>query len=326
MRRLLTISAGVALLVVSLFPGSASAIPKFDPAPTATFDTPQTPPSGSTQATRGVTLTITVTPGADPNIIGSQVEVRPVAYNAPGFNESAEYLGSQNVTFTSASDSRTLTFNTNLIYDGANYIGVYFHRTDGTYDGYAGGQDPATTTRHLINYTGNTLPIYRFLSPRFNNAHFYTLSDDEKTNLRTNDVFPAGNWTYEGIAFNATKVGAGETCTGQSQAFRFYSPRFKTHFYTISTIERDRLVNDDNFANGGNWTYENVAYCADAAESIGNNTALYRFFSPRFRNHFFTTSTAERDQLINNDNFDTQPNGNWRQEGTAYYVLPYVQP
>jgi thermitase len=84
--------------------------------------------------------------------------------------------------------------------------------------------------------------VYRFWSPTFNNAHFYTTGEDEKNNLIANDP----NWNYEGVTF----------CTGgNTQVFRFWSSKYKSHFYTTNPAEKDALISTDP-----NWSYEGIAF------------------------------------------------------------------
>ncbi len=95
--------------------------------------------------------------------------------------------------------------------------------------------------------------------------------------------------------------------------YRFYSPQNATHFYTISTAERDAIVASYP---PQVWTYEGVAYTAYATPVAGS-TPLYRFYSPSMKGHFFTISDTEKSSIIANF-----PSTTWTFEGTAYYVLP----
>lgn len=146
-------------------------------------------------------------------------------------------------------------------------------------------------------------PVYRFWSPGFNNAHFFTTNLAEAQQIRNYD----GNWRYEGRAF-AAYAAAGQGCTVGSPVYRFYSARFQTHFFTISAQEKANTQQD------ANWSFEGVAYCADTAAQAGN-LPLYRFWSPGFGKHFFTANQSEADQLRTSD-------PNWTYEGIAYYVKP----
>ncbi len=86
--------------------------------------------------------------------------------------------------------------------------------------------------------------------------------------------------------------------------YRFYSPVFKGHFYTVSVTERDRLFSDSA------WRYEGVAYSVQNQE---DNVPVYRFWSPQYKRHFFTSSISERDRVIAGD-------PNWIYEGRAFDV------
>ena len=90
---------------------------------------------------------------------------------------------------------------------------------------------------------------------------------------------------------------------------RFYSKRYRGHFFTIDEAEKDDLI-----AHNPNWKYEGVAYLAFDAQMPGT-TPLYRFYSKNYRGHFFTIDEAEMRTVR-----DT--NRNWKYEGVAYYVYP----
>ncbi len=153
--------------------------------------------------------------------------------------------------------------------------------------------------------TGPTARVYRFWSPRFDNAHFFTTSGTEARQIIDTDA----NWVYEGTAFSTLTASGGQCTSGGQAVHRFYSPVFRSHFYTQNATEKDQIV-----ANDRNWVYEGVAYCAPATQQAGT-VPLYRFWSARFSKHHFTASQAEADQLRTRD-------PNWTYEGVAYYVTP----
>ena len=95
-----------------------------------------------------------------------------------------------------------------------------------------------------------------------------------------------------------------------SAVHRFWSDRYRGHFFTISEAEKDNIV--ANLAR--DWRYEGVAYRAHPGKVAGTRP-LFRFWSDRYRGHFFTISEAERDNIIANLARD------WRYEGVAYYVI-----
>lgn len=147
-------------------------------------------------------------------------------------------------------------------------------------------------------------PVFRFWSPAFDNAHFFTTGEAEAEHI----LFYDFNWTYEGVAFNALQSSGG-TCETGTAVHRFWSPGFRSHFYTQSAAEKNHIVATDR-----NWTYEGVSYCAYPDPAPGS-VPLHRFWSPGFGKHFFTASQDEADQIRAHDR-------NWVYEGVAYHVLP----
>ncbi|MDD3661859.1 MAG: S8 family serine peptidase [Candidatus Dojkabacteria bacterium] len=145
--------------------------------------------------------------------------------------------------------------------------------------------------------------VHRFWSDRYKH-HFYTNSEAEKDNVIANLWF---DWTYEGIAYYSTS-----TCPeAMTAVYRFWSPVYRGHFYTISSSERDYVISSLSH----DWTYEGPGFCASTA-SRPDLTAVYRFWSNRYRGHFYTTSAVERDYVIANLAHD------WTYEGVAFYVSP----
>jgi hypothetical protein len=95
--------------------------------------------------------------------------------------------------------------------------------------------------------------------------------------------------------------------------FRFWSPVLLRHFYTLSTAERDKLIN--NYSDV--WTYEQVAYYAFATDAEPDTVPVYRFWSRTLNAHFYTAREAERDKLM--DNYSRT----WASEGIAFYAYPH---
>jgi hypothetical protein len=142
--------------------------------------------------------------------------------------------------------------------------------------------------------------VYRFWSPKFDNAHFYTSDPTEYARV-LNDP----NWTYEGVGFCALTSPA----TGYSAVYRFWSPKFdNVHFYTANAAEYNTLLSDPN------WTYEGVAFYEPTASSTDTSAiAINRYWSPHFDNdHFYTGSVSEQ------NNLKTDPN--WTLEGIGWYA------
>jgi len=85
------------------------------------------------------------------------------------------------------------------------------------------------------------------------------------------------------------------TAAPLSPIFRFWSPVFNGHFFTISESEKDNIV-----ANlSRDWSYEGVAY--HAYPILAPSTVpLYRFWSNRYKHHFFTMDEPEKNNIIAN--------------------------
>ena len=93
-------------------------------------------------------------------------------------------------------------------------------------------------------------PVYRFWSGQYGH-HFYTISEDQKNYVIATwpDI-----WTYERVAFYAftTQV------PGTSPVYRFYSPVYSGHFYTISEDEKNYIIATWPTV----WSYEGIVYYA----------------------------------------------------------------
>ncbi len=98
----------------------------------------------------------------------------------------------------------------------------------------------------------NSLPVYRFWAPS-TSTHFYTIDEAEKDAM-IRDF--SHIWNFEGPVFYAYPEGAQPT--GTSPVYRFWSPIYNSHFYTMSVAEKDVLIRDYSYI----WTFEGVAWYA----------------------------------------------------------------
>jgi hypothetical protein len=96
----------------------------------------------------------------------------------------------------------------------------------------------------------NLAPVYRFWSNSMK-THFYTISETEKKKLI--DLF-ADVWLYEGIAFYAYPPGSQPVSA--MPVYRFRSTADGDHFYTISDIEKNKLMK----AVPSEWVYEGIVW------------------------------------------------------------------
>lgn len=99
----------------------------------------------------------------------------------------------------------------------------------------------------------------------------------------------------------------------KSPVYRFWSDKYRGHFYTINKEERDFIISNYN---DSIWRYEGIAYYAFNNKFTGT-VPIYRFWSGYYNGHFYTTSASERDYVIN-----TFDDSIWRYEGIGFYVYP----
>ena len=169
-------------------------------------------------------------------------------------------------------------------------------RVPGAYDA------PKPTKPSKPSKPGASVPVHRFWSPKFDNAHFYTSSTAEADGIRKTDK----NWTYEGTSFRVWQANGSSCAAGQVPVYRFYSSAFASHFYTVSKPEADAIRKTDK-----NWADEGVAFCE--TQKKDGNQPVYRFWSPTYKKHFYTTNTSEMKTLRDKDPA-------WNYEGVAWYA------
>ena len=168
--------------------------------------------------------------------------------------------------------------------------------------------ETVNTNNHLcVTYYGapvttNVTPVYRFWSAVFR-GHFFTISASEKTNIIDN---LSRDWRYEGIAFYVPRT----QVPGTAPVYRFWSPVYKGHFFTMSAREKTNII--ENLSH--DWRYEGIAYHTYPFRVEGASP-VFRFWSPRYRHHFFTISEPEKNSIIANLSHD------WNYEGIAYYAF-----
>lgn len=173
-----------------------------------------------------------------------------------------------------------------------------------------GGNQEVTINKISLVTGMQAVAVHQFWSDK-NQNHFYTARDDEKNTVL--GTYPPSVWKYERIAFRALDTqleypGVKEVVP----VYRFWSDNLQGHFYTIDESERQRLIDNPSLG----WKYEFIAFKALKTQ-IGQYTMpLFRFWSDKLQAHFYTISTSERDDLINN------PNRMWKYEGIVFYVLP----
>jgi hypothetical protein len=114
---------------------------------------------------------------------------------------------------------------------------------------------------------------------------------------------------------NARKILASNQIPKYS-VFRFWSDNFQGHFYTISIIEKNAVI--DNYPD--DWSFEGVAFNANQTKLQTSNKPVYRFWSDEYMHHFYTISETEKDEIVANWS------DIWDYEGIAYYAFTSNQP
>jgi D-alanyl-D-alanine carboxypeptidase len=145
--------------------------------------------------------------------------------------------------------------------------------------------------------------VYRFWSPAYGNAHFYTLDHSEAQNLHVKD----SSWAYEGTDFRVWPVQNDVCSPGTVPVHRFWSSSFSSHFYTANSAEAQSIRTGDS-----SWAYEGVRFCT-APKGTKGTVAVHRFWSSTFKKHFYTANAAEAEKIRTGDK-------NWTYEGVAMYA------
>ena len=92
-----------------------------------------------------------------------------------------------------------------------------------------------------------------------------------------------------------------------SPVFRFFNTQTGTHFYTISTTDRDTVL-----ARWPQFEYEGTVFYAYTTQ-VADTKPVYRFFDTLTSTHFYTQSDSERDSVI-----ASRPS--FLYEGPVYYA------
>ncbi len=93
--------------------------------------------------------------------------------------------------------------------------------------------------------------------------------------------------------------------------YRFWSEKYKAHFYTADLAERNRVI----ATWPKEWSYEKVAYGAYGSQ-VDGTVPVYRFWSEWRKSHFYTTDPAEKAYVEK-----TWPDV-WKYEKVAFYTFP----
>ncbi len=149
------------------------------------------------------------------------------------------------------------------------------------------------------------VPVYRFWSP-VTGSHFYTTDKTERDTVIKR--WPK-EWKYEGKKFSAFS----SKPTDGVAVHRFWSPVYKTHFYTADENEKNTVLKRWPTI----WKYEKVAYYAypGTIDPYSNNsTPVFRFWGQPSGSHFYTVDPKERGTVLRK-----WPTA-WSYEGPRYYL------
>jgi hypothetical protein len=148
------------------------------------------------------------------------------------------------------------------------------------------------------------IALNRFWSAKAG-QHFYTMSETERRKLI--DKYARNIWNCEGVSYYAFPD-ANEP--GTLPVYRFWRPATGEHFFTMKESEREKLMTQLADV----YTYEAIAFYAYPADSPSNGAKpVYRFWSPKSGEHFYTISQSEKDKIIANYSPSV-----WTYEGVAW--------
>ncbi len=132
-------------------------------------------------------------------------------------------------------------------------------------------------------------------------------------------------WLYIGGGSNGQPIRSGDayfdnfavetgglTVPSLSNVDRFWSPVLRRHFYTIDPQERDKLMKEYSKT----WTYEGPVFQAATTPDAPGLAPVYRFWSLKTQDHFYTIDKAEKDMLA------AKYAKIWQFEGVAFYAHP----
>ncbi|MRR12821.1 hypothetical protein EG835_10250 [bacterium] len=99
-----------------------------------------------------------------------------------------------------------------------------------------------------LDNPANVDPLHRFFNYR-HGTHFYTASEAERASVTST---LSNTYTYEGVAYQVSATGGANT----APVYRFLNLRTGSHFYTISGIERDSVMQNQASV----YAYEGIAF------------------------------------------------------------------
>lgn len=153
--------------------------------------------------------------------------------------------------------------------------------------------------------------IYRFYN-QGSGTHFYTSSVEERDMVIA--TWPT-IYAYEGPAFMVLPSDwfSPDEEPMRAPVQRFYNKLSKSHFYTTSASEADKVRSNPNV-----FAYDGVGFDAYTEASI--NVPLqpvHRFYNMKNGSHFYTISSTEKAVV------QIQLRDTYHYDGVAFYAIPY---
>uniref|UniRef100_A0A7M5XD48 DUF5648 domain-containing protein n=1 Tax=Clytia hemisphaerica TaxID=252671 RepID=A0A7M5XD48_9CNID len=146
------------------------------------------------------------------------------------------------------------------------------------------------------------VPLYRYYNPKIVD-HFYTASWTELGNGKD-------GWKLEGVQCRIMKCKASE-----SVPLYRYCKSGLDHFYTTN-IKEIGTATPGNVGNHGYKSEGITGYCYPVKKA--GTIPLYRYWHPRFVNHFYTTNAKE----IGTTTSGQVGKYGYKSEGITCYVFP----
>lgn len=103
----------------------------------------------------------------------------------------------------------------------------------------------------LKEQVGDSIPVYRFYNDKTLD-HFYTTSENEKTQVELNTKEGKDNYVYEGIAWYVPQKST-------KPVYRFFDTVAFNHYYTSDTTIANTLI-EQGKQNQGTYRYEDIAW------------------------------------------------------------------
>lgn len=208
----------------------------------------------------------------------------------------------------------------------APYSGYFYVKPEWKGLGSTGFYGFSVTKNTDPNYFANKDKVYVFKSEKTgpgvepnSHSYFYTTNKEEAAFIKSQPQMP---WVEKTATFEAAHSNPGLSVP----VHRFFSEKYKSHFFTISNEEKDQIMDwSSTGKNGYDWRYEGEGFRVytdlTPKDALGKSAVpVYRMwindkdFNPgngESGGHYFTADKAEYESMVKL----TGVNG----EGVAFY-------